>query len=125
MTTFGEIIKYVYFENKTDLPLQISSWIDGSHEMETIRIGPKESTIVHSSVGEWHMDSMFNNEKDRKRWIDKGLEDHLIIGKFHSQPCILGNYAWMEYDEPFYCVFTQNEGEPKGRITFMYLSTAT
>ena len=120
MTHYGEIIKYIYFENKTDLPLQISCWVDGSNKLEMMRLGPKESTILHSSVGEWHIDSMFTCPKDRKLWTDKGLKNHLIIGKIRSQPCIQGNYAWMEYDQPFGCIYTKNDNEPKARVSFVY-----
>ena len=44
---------------------------------------------------------------DRKIWKDNGLEKHLIIGKFRSSPCASGNYSWLDYDEPFQCIYTK------------------
>lgn len=119
MPLFGEPIKYMYFENKTKLPLQISSWVDGSNTMKTIRVGPGEKWMIHSSVGEWHMDSMFYSGPDCDLWTKAGLGKHTIIGKFRSQPCASGNYSWMEYDEPFHCTYSEIADEQvKGLILF-------
>ena len=91
--------------------------------MHSIQIGPDEKKILHSSVGEWHMDSMFNDHSDCDIWKTAGLGKHLIIGKFRSDPCASGNYSWMEYYEPFECVYSEiaNSGdEVKGLITFVH-----
>jgi len=116
----SEPIKYIYFENKTNLPVQIESWVDGSNTMKTIRVGPGEKWMVHSSVGEWHIDSMFYEDPDREAWTKAGLEKHTIVGKFRSQPCASGNYSWMEYDEPFDCNYTEIANESvNGLIQFI------
>jgi hypothetical protein len=106
---FGQTIKYIYFHNNTDLPLMISSWVDGSNTLKYAKINSGQKVIVHSSVGEWHLDSMFDDVfyDDRKIWKDNGLEKHLIIGKFRSSPCASGNYSWLDYDEPFQCIYTK------------------
>jgi len=119
MSLFGEPIKYIYFQNDTDLPLQISRWTTGSNMLKTTRIGPKEKQLLHSSVGEWHMDSMFSEGDDRNAWTNAGLSKHHIIGKFRSNPCASGDYSWMEYYEPFDCVYTESNNEVKGLITII------
>jgi len=119
MPLFGEPIKHIYFENKTNLPVQISAWTDGSNTMNTIRVGPGEKWMVHSSVGEWHIDSMFYSDADSDLWVKAGLTKYSIIGKFRSEPCASGNYSWMEYHEPFHCTYTEITDEPvKGLILF-------
>jgi hypothetical protein len=122
MSIFGEPIKYIYFKNATDLPVQIGSWVDRSNTMKFIRIGPGEKWMVHSSVGEWHMDSMFEHGTDRDAWTKAGLADHHIIGKFRSRPCISGEYASMEYWKPFDCIYSETNEEIKGLITFIHKS---
>jgi len=89
--------------------------------MHSIVIRPQEKKFLHSSVGEWHMDSMFPAGEDRDLWENAGLGNHLIIGKFRSDPCASGNYSWMEYYEPFDCIYsTVNDDEKaKGLITFV------
>jgi len=68
------------------------------------------------------MDSMFYSDDDRKPWIDAGLEKHRIIGKFRSSPCARGDYSWMEYDEPFHCVYRYDENQTvAGLITLTHL----
>lgn len=121
MSIFGEPIKYIYFHNNTDLPLQICRWTTGSNTLKSTRIGPNKKHLLHSSLGEWHMDSMFGDDADCELWKAAGLEKHSIIGKFRSEPCIQGNYSWMEYYEPFDCIYSETYGEVKGLITFIQL----
>uniref|UniRef100_A0A6C0B7C1 Uncharacterized protein n=1 Tax=viral metagenome TaxID=1070528 RepID=A0A6C0B7C1_9ZZZZ len=119
----AEPIKFIYFKNCTDLPLQIGAWTDGSNIMKTVRIGPGEKWMLHSSVGEWHMNSMFYAGPDRDLWTKAGLEKHNIIGKFRSCPCASGNYSWMEYYEPFECNYSELDDEYiKGFIQLVKLS---
>jgi hypothetical protein len=120
---FGEPIKYIYFENKTDLPVQIGSWVDGSNTMKMVRIGPGEKWMLHSSVGEWHMDSMFEDSTDRDLWAVAGLKHHHIIGKFRSEPCASGDYSWLEYRGPFECTYNKLCEDVRGLITLTKLST--
>jgi hypothetical protein len=121
MPLFGEPVKYIHFCNDTDFPVNIGSWVDGSNTMSFARIPPRKTLILHSSVGEWHMDSMLDDDHDQKIWLDAGLGNRTIIGKFRSEPCASGNYSWLEYDEPFDCIYSEF-GDPssdiKGLITF-------
>lgn len=120
MPLFEKIIKYIEFHNNTNLPVNIGSWVDGSNTMRFIVIYPDECVTLHSSVGEWHLDSMFNDVKHSKSWSDAGLGKHTIVGKFRSSPCASGNYSWMEYYEPFDCIYTEDKSkEVKGLITFL------
>lgn len=124
-------IDYIYFHNDTHLPVIVEGWHNKMYGLSTLigtRVEPRQQLIVHSTVGEWHMNSMFYNKEDQSLW--KGLEKHHIIGKFRSRPCASGNYSWLEYDEPFRCVFTDiteeeldkidesNKNKVKGKITF-------
>ena len=119
---FSESPMYIRFRNDTDLPLSISSWVKGSNTMSSCRVGPRVDVLLHSSVGEWHMDTMFDSDEDRKPWIDAGLEKYLIIGKFRSSPCARGDYSWMEYYEPFECVYAEDKSENvAGLIVFRFI----
>jgi hypothetical protein len=119
MSILKEPIKYIYFHNTTDLPLQICRWTTGSNTLKSTRIGPHEKHLLHSSVGEWHMDSMFGDDADCEIWKTAGLGKHHIVGKFWSRPRIQGTYASMEYYEPFDCIYSETDGEVKGLITFI------
>lgn len=117
-------IKYSHFHNNTDLPIMINSWIDGSNKLQYIKISPYEKRIIHSSVGEWHLNTMFDSLEDRRIWEDKGfnLARYITIGKFRSNRSASGNYSWME-DDIFECIYTElidDFKNVKGLITFSY-----
>ena len=114
-------MKFIHFYNKTDLPVMIDSWMDESWVeesccLQTIRVGPREKRLIHSSVGEWILHTMFDNEQDKKLWENKGYNKYNNIGKFRSRPCAQGNYSWMEYDEPFLCIYSELDGKEEGEI---------
>jgi len=122
MPLFGEPTKYINFHNDTDLPVLIDAWVDGSNTLKTIRIGPNETRVIHSSVGEWHMHAMFDDANDDELWKDRGLGKYYpIIGKFRSDPCFSGNYSWMEYRH-FICEYSDysvvSDPRVKGQIKF-------
>ena len=126
MSIFGEPVKYISFINDTNLPVLIDAWTSTTYSsvsrLNTTRIEPFETRIIHSSVGEWHMNAMFYNEKDKTVWKGRGLGKYNPnIGKFRSKPCAIGNYSWMDYDH-FICEYSpfQNDKEPraKGQIKF-------
>lgn len=118
---FKETIKYINFYNDSELPLNIDSWIDGSNVLKTITVEPGQKLIIHSSEGEWYLHSMLQSEKKREIWRQKGLDKVFIIGKFRSQPCYLGKYAWLDYS-CFECVYSEllddNENKITGLMTF-------
>jgi hypothetical protein len=107
--------KYIHFHNDTDLPVVVEGWVSTSYGLSTLKgltVQSGEKLVVHSSVGEWHLNSMFTDSEDREMWKKKGLGDYkyLNIGKFRSNPCASGNYSWMEYDDsPFECVYSKLE----------------
>jgi hypothetical protein len=87
----------------------IDSWVDGSNTLKCLRVGPREKLVIHSSVGEWYINAMLNKE-DRKLWNDDPKLSHVIlIGKFRSQPCAIGEYSWLEYDGLYDCVYSKLE----------------
>jgi hypothetical protein len=113
-------IKYIQFHNATDLPIQICAFVDGSNELKCQVVDAGVKLVLHSSVAEWHMDSMFESSEHRKIWEDAGLEKYCNVGKFRSSPCAMGNYYWMEYNEPFNCAYVDINHEDtnyKGLIT--------
>ena len=117
-------VKYINLHNDTDFPFMIDSWVDGSNKLQCLEVKPREKLVIHSSVGEWHMNSMFFNSETRKIWIDNGLDYMILVGKFRSTPCASGNYVWMEYDRtPFNCEYTEIENPEnniKGLMTITY-----
>jgi hypothetical protein len=118
-------VKYINLHNDTDFPFMIDSWVDGSNKLQCLEVKPREKLVIHSSVGEWHMNSMFFNSETRKIWVDKGLDYMILVGKFRSTPCASGNYVWMEYDRtPFNCEYTEIENPEnniKGLMTITYV----
>jgi len=116
---FGKTTEYIRFRNNTDLPINVSAWI--KNVMKPIKVAPFAEVILQSSVGEWHLDSMLDLDADYKIWKDQGLQKYHIVGKFRSDPCALGNYSWMEYDDGvFECVYTEllsMEDGIKGHMT--------
>jgi hypothetical protein len=114
--------KYIHFHNNSNLPVMIDSWVDGSNSLQNLRVGPREKLIIHSSVGEWHINAMFYDSEDRKIWDENSkLKKVLTIGKFRSEPCARGNYSWLDYDNLFDCVYKKLDDEVenvKGLITF-------
>jgi hypothetical protein len=114
--------KFIHFHNDTDLPIMMDSWVDGSNHLYCRKIDPRQKLVVHSSVGEWHLNAMFRELEDRKLWNENGFEKKILVGKFRSKPCASGNYSWMEYDEPFECTYSKveitDENKIGGLITF-------
>lgn len=105
-----KITKFINFHNDTDLPIMVDSWVDGSNKLQCLRVGPREKLIVHSSVGEWHLNVMFPNRDDKKLWTDNPkFKNVLLVGKFRSNPCASGNYSWLEYDDLYECVYSKLE----------------
>lgn len=114
--------KYILFHNATDLPIQICAFVDGSNKLESTVVNASETVVMHSSVGEWHMDSMFEDSEHRKVWIEAKLEKYLNVGKFRSKPCAMGEHSWMEYYEPFHCTYVDiNDSQTryKGLVTLI------
>lgn len=114
--------KYIHFHNDTDLPIMVDSWVDGSNTLQCLRVGPRVKLIIHSSVGEWHLNSMLTNKEDRKLWSDNpNLKHVVLVGKFRSNHCASGNYSWLEYDGLYDCVYSELETpveNVKGLMTF-------
>jgi len=105
----------------------IDSWVDGSNSLKCIKILPREKRLIHSSVGEWHVNSMFPDSEDWTSWMNLGLKWYVNLGKFRSNPCASGNYAWMEWEHIFDCVYSECEPviEPKTKIPITGLITYT
>jgi hypothetical protein len=111
--------KFIQFHNNTDLPVMIDSWVDGSNLLQCLKVKPREKLLVHSSVGEWHINAMLCDDADRKIWCEKGLKSVINIGKFWSDPCASGNYSWLDYDDLFTCEFSEVFiGKESNLITF-------
>lgn len=116
--------KYVYFHNDTHLPVMVDSWISGSNTLYCRKIEAGERNIIHSSVGEWHLNIMFPNNSDYEIWKEKEpkfIKHSSIIGKFRCKPCTYNDYSWMEYDEPFHCDYSlleTDENKVTGHIRF-------
>uniref|UniRef100_A0A6C0ASD1 Uncharacterized protein n=1 Tax=viral metagenome TaxID=1070528 RepID=A0A6C0ASD1_9ZZZZ len=114
--------KFILFHNDTDIPIVVDSWVDGSNILQYLKIQPREKLVIHSSVGEWHLNGMLYGE-DRKLWDDKGLQKYVLVGKFRSDPCAYGDYSWMEYDDNvFKCEYSKldnyQDKRVKGLMTF-------
>jgi hypothetical protein len=110
------VTKYINFHNNTDLPIMIDSWIDGSNELKCLKINAGEKLVIHSSVGEWHVNSMFDDNDDWNQWKKSGLENYINLGKFRSNPCAMNNYSWMEWPDIFNCIYSECEPSSENNI---------
>ena len=84
----------VLFFNNTDLPVMVDSWQLDDPLLHCQKINPQERVNLNSSVGEWHLNTMFPEAADKQRWLDRGYTFNLI-GKFRNFPCAQGEYAWL------------------------------
>jgi len=116
---------YVYFHNDSELPVMVDSWITDNNQLYCRKIDAGQKLIIHSSVGEWHLNIMFPDYDDYQLWVQK--EPNItekrssIVGKFRCESCFSGNYSWMEYDEPFHCEYSKvepDENKVSGQIRF-------
>jgi hypothetical protein len=127
-SSLSKTTKYINFHNNTELPVMVDSWIDGSNSLRCLRVGPQEKLVIHSSVGEWHVNSMLTEESDYKQWREGGLKWYVNLGKFRSDPCASGNYSWMEWEHIFDCIYSECDPvlDPRskepivGLVTFVF-----
>lgn len=97
----------VIFENQTDLPIILETWKPISSGLsstfDTI-IESKEIKTIISSTGEWKLHIMFSDKESISKWDlyykTKNLNSSKYIdpylGKFRNNPCLMGNYAWLD-----------------------------
>lgn len=133
MSYLFKTTKYINFHNNSELPIMVDSWVDGSNTLRCLRVRPGEKLVLHSSVGEWHVNSMLTNDEDYKLWEEGGLTWYTNIGKFRSNPCASGNYSWMEWEHIFDCIYSKcdpvldsRSKEPiTGLVTFVFKGLPT
>jgi hypothetical protein len=98
MTAETHIAKFM---NETDLPIMVGAFLqvtEGLNRLEEILVMPNEETIIYSLTGEWFLSNHFDEQEYKDIWINKGLNKIYDIGKFRIQPCISGQYSWMDTD---------------------------
>lgn len=113
---------YILFHNNTKFPVNVNSWVEDSRRLNSLKVNPGEKRVILSCIGEWYMDTMFEDISDRKIWRENGFGHYFTIGKFRSTPNIHGIYSWMEYDGDFSCLFvpSQNtENKIQGKMIFL------
>ena len=103
-------IKTAPFINETDLPIEVSGLIQvlpGLNKLDSIVVMPNEKCTIRSITGEWFLTTHFNESKYRVMWAEKKMETMYTIGKFRNEPCIRGDYSWMDTDI-FTVTYTDN-----------------
>ena len=114
----------IYFHNKTILPVMIESWIRNSKNiniLKIVRVSPGEKVILDSNVGEWKMTSVSYNIKDIEIWRNNNFPCGYTIGKFSLEPYSNGNYALLENEDIFRCVYSEIYEEITSLITLTYI----
>ena len=113
--------QYIYFHNKTVLPVMIESWIKNSnnkHVLKTVRVRPGKKLILESIIGEWKMNSISYNIKDIEIWRHYNFPCGYNIGKFRLNPYSCNNYAILENENIFRCIYSEiYDEEITGLIT--------
>ena len=87
----------------------VDCWIDNSNRLHMQRISSNQKVLLHSSVGEWHLNSMFVDPIDTQIWKDSGMNKYINIGKFRSDACASGDYSWIDYPNIFQCEYSEPE----------------
>jgi hypothetical protein len=108
----------IIFRNDTDLSVNLNYWVSessGYSKLQITLVNPRETVLLSSSVGEWHIESMM---ADRTMWKERGYDKCLYIGKFWNKPCIHGTYSIIDYPDFFECLYFVNEETPEGTICF-------
>lgn len=100
------------FINNSGLPINLETWQHtkngpGSETLNFVLVQSGEKIILPctNKNGEWYLQTYLNKEMANK-WREAGIQPGYRIGKFRNNPCILGNYVWMEYDDsPFEIIY--------------------
>ena len=94
------VIKTIEFFNSTIFPLSIDEW--RGNTILTRYVNPNETCVLFSETGEWYVHKTFYSEYKQANefWKKMGYGNiYPYLGKFRSEPCISGNYSWMDYDK--------------------------
>ena len=103
-------IQTAIFINETDLPIEVSGLIQvmvGLNKLDSKVVMSNEECTIRSLTGEWYLSTHFNDPKYRVMWARKKIESMNSIGKFRIEPCISGEYSWMDNDK-FTVTFSDN-----------------
>uniref|UniRef100_A0A6C0B0I8 Uncharacterized protein n=1 Tax=viral metagenome TaxID=1070528 RepID=A0A6C0B0I8_9ZZZZ len=112
------------FFNYSEFSVMLDFWIKDSNRLQSLLVKSCETCHLKSSIGEWHIHSMFPTEYKEHRipWIERGFGEHRYIGKFRSDPCASGNYSWMDDAQVFSCVYASPQSDDKyGLVIFTLL----
>lgn len=91
------------FINETDLPIMVGSFmsvqnVEGLNKFKEELVESGKKITITSSTGEWFISNHFNEQIYKNMWVEKGLYKIYCSGKFRDQPCIRGEYSWMDTD---------------------------
>jgi hypothetical protein len=98
------------FENHTDLPIIVGSWITISQslgEFKDVVIPANTKQTVYSDVDEWIIGSLFYDENMNEQWKQAKLPLYGRIAKFRNTPCARGDYTW-NFIEKFFDLKYEN-----------------
>lgn len=89
------------FQNNTDLPVFVESWINNSglSTMSGLTVEPGKIKEIPSITGEWYLHNFLPELAHFKLWKEAGYDyiDH--IGKFRDEPAYDQKISWMDFDE--------------------------
>jgi hypothetical protein len=96
------VIHIAVFFNNTPFPVMVEGTIEimpGLNKLDSILVEPGETCNIKSITGEWFVNTYFKEIKYRVPWARNKLNNMYEIGKFRNEPCIYGDYSWMETDK--------------------------
>lgn len=96
------------FKNNTEYPIIVESWktkMLGLEEYTGVTVLPGETIEMISSVGEWLLSSLFEDEKYIDIWEKAGLEFTSRLAKFRTEPCFNGDYTWNFIGKGFHLTY--------------------
>jgi hypothetical protein len=116
---FSNRIKYIVFENASDLPVNISSYKINHLEKQNEPVSPREKKYIYSETGVWYVNTFVEG---RHLWIERGLDHVYSMGEFHSyKDIIYGTYSYPIHPELYkfkYSELDKSEEGAIGMITF-------
>jgi hypothetical protein len=98
------------FINNSGLPVNLETWqpneIPGLQSLNVVLVRPGEQIVFTSTTGEWYLQTFLNKEFAYE-WEAACIITGNQIGKFRNEPCVSGDYVWMD-DKKFDILYDPN-----------------
>jgi hypothetical protein len=95
----------ITFFNNTNIPVSLETWqrkCRGLSVYNDICVKNGGSITMESVTGEWFITTYVYGKEIQEQFKTAGHQLGMEIGKFRDNPCIRGDYSWLDDDRlPF------------------------